>query len=150
MSRSAPIAVIILGSSLTASAQMPAGETVSVRGCVTRVQRDGTLSATGTARTATPDTASTEANSGETIEAFTLKDATTPVGQKKTTGRTEYALQGSGAELAKHLGHRVEITGSLLPSVAEVQAEKVTAAEGIRRVQVTRVKMIAAKCSATP
>ena len=48
MNRSTPIAVVILGLSLTASAQKPAGEAVSVRGCVERAQRDGSLSANAT------------------------------------------------------------------------------------------------------
>lgn len=149
MNRGTPIAVALLGLSLTASAQKPAGEEVSVRGCVERAQRDGTLGATATGRTATPNTAPTEANSGEMTGAFTLKDAT-PVSEKANTGRTEYVLQGHGAELANHVGHRVEIVGNLLPSVAEMQADKAKPAEGIRRVQVTAIKMIAAKCSATP
>jgi hypothetical protein len=149
MNRSTPIAVVILGLSFTASAQKPTGETVSVRGCVERPQRDGTLSATSTGRTASPNTAPTEANSGEMVDAFTLKDAT-PVNEKANTGRTEYTLQGNTAELAKHVGHRVEIAGNLLPSVAETQTDKAKPAEGIRRVQVTGVKMIASKCAATP
>jgi hypothetical protein len=149
MNRSTPIAVVILGLSFTASAQKPAGETVSVTGCVERAQRDGTLSANAAGTTATPNTAPSEANSGEMVNAFTLKDAT-PVSEKAATGRTEYALQGQGAELAKHVGHRVEIAGNLMPSVAEVQADKAKPADGIRRVQVTGVKMIASKCGATP
>jgi hypothetical protein len=107
------------------------------------------LSATAAGTTATPNTAPSEANSGELVNAFTLKDAT-PVGEKASSGPTEYALQGHGSELAKHVGHRVEIAGSLLPSVAELQANKAKPAEGIRRVQVTGVKMIAPKCSTKP
>ena len=149
MNRSTLIAVVIVGLSGSASAQKPAGETVSVSGCVERAQRDGSLSATAAGTTATPNTAPTEANSGEMVNAFTLKDAT-PVGEKASSGPTEYALQGNGSELAKHVGHRVEIAGSLLPSVAELQANKAKPAEGIRRVQVTGVKMIASKCSTKP
>jgi hypothetical protein len=149
MNQSTLIAVVLVGLSVSASAQKPAGEMVSVRGCVERAQRDGTLSVTATGRTATPNTAPTEANSGEMVDAFTLKDAT-PVSEKAATGRSEYVLQGNGAELAKHVGHRVEIAGNLLPSVAETQADKTRPAEGIRRVQVTGVKMIAAKCETKP
>ena len=149
MSRSRLIAVVIVGLSVNASAQNPAGESISVSGCVQRAQRDGSLSATAAGTTATPNTAPTEANSGEMVNAFTLKDATS-VGEKASSGRTEYALQGNGSELAKHVGHRVEIAGSLLPSVAELQADKAKPAEGIRRVQVTGVKMIASTCSTKP
>jgi len=149
MNRSTLIAVVVVGFSVSASAQKPAGETVSVRGCVERAQRDGSLSATAAGTTATPNTAPTEANSGEMVNAFTLKDAT-PVSEKAASGRTEYALQGNGAELAKHVGHRVEIAGNLMPSVAEAQADKTKPAEGIRRVQVTGVKMIASKCETKP
>ncbi len=149
MNRSALAAVVIVALSLTASAQKPAGETVTVSGCIERVQRDGTLSATAAGTTATPNTAPTEANSGELVNAFTLKDAT-PVGEKASSGPSEYALQGNVSELAKHVGHRVEIAGSLLPSVAELQADKAKPAEGIRRVQVSGVKMIASKCATKP
>jgi len=143
------IAVVVVGLSVTAAAQKPAGEAVSVRGCVQRAQRDGTLSVTSTGRTATPNTAPTEANSGELTDAFQLTDAT-PVSDKAATGHTEYVLQGSGSELAKHVGHRVEISGNLLPSAAELQADKKKPAEGIRRVQVTGLKMVASKCETKP
>ena len=105
------------------------------------------MSAAGT--TATPNSAPTEANSGEMVNAFHLKDAT-PVGDNAATGRTEYALQGNGAELAKHVGHRVDIAGTLLPSVADLQADKTKPADGIKRVQVTQVKMVASECAAKP
>jgi hypothetical protein len=149
MNRTMLTAVVISGLSLAVSAQKPAGETVSVRGCVERAQRDGSLSVSPSGTTATPNTAPAEANSGEMVNAFRLKDAT-PVSDSAATGRTEYALQGNGAELAKHVGHQVEIAGSLLPSVAEQQADKAKPAEGIRRVQVTGVKMVASKCSVKP
>jgi hypothetical protein len=84
------------------------------------------------------------------VEAFRLK-AATPVSEKASSGRrTEYALQGNGSELAKHVGHQVEIAGSLMPAVAEMQADKSKPAEGTRRVEVTGVKMIASKCPTKP
>jgi hypothetical protein len=135
--------------SLTVSAQKPATGTVAVRGCVERAQRDGSLSVSAAGTTATPNTAPAEANSGEMVNAFHLKDAT-PVGDTAATGRTEYALQGSASELAKHVGHQVEIAGALMPSVADLQADKSKPAEGIRRLQVTGVKMVASKCAAKP
>jgi hypothetical protein len=149
MNRSMLTAVVISGLSLAVSAQKPAGEPVSVSGCVERAQRDGTLSVTATGTTATPNTAPIEANSGEAVDRFTLKDAT-PVGKDSSSPRTEYALQGQGSELAKHVGHRVEIAGNLLPSPADLQADKAKPADGIRRMQVTAVKMIASKCPTKP
>jgi len=147
--KSALIAAVILACSFHASAQQPPANTVSIQGCVERAQRDGSLALTATGTTATPNTAPAEANSGELVNAFRLKDAT-PVGMKESTDRTEYALQGQGSELAKHVGHRVEIAGTLLPSVAERQADKAKPAEGIRGLQVTGVKMIDAKCATKP
>jgi hypothetical protein len=149
MNRSTLTALVIMGSPLLLSAQKPAAQTVAVRGCVERAQRDGSLSVATDGTTATPNSAPIEANSGELVNSFHLKDAT-PVDDKAATGRTEYVLQGSTSELAKHVGHSVEIAGTLLPSVADLQSDKARAAEGIRRVQVTGVKMVASKCATKP
>jgi len=149
MHKSALIAVVVLTGSIAAYAQKPAADTVSVRGCVERAQRDGSLAITATVTTATPNTAPAEANSGELVNAFRLKDAT-PVGVKEANDRTEYALQGQGSELARHVGHRVEVVGSLLPSVADLQADKARPAEGVPGLKVTSVKMIDSKCPAKP
>src|SRR5712692_6479674 len=147
MNRALIISFAIMGVALTAFAQKRAAESVSISGCVEQVQRDGSLGLTAAGTTATPNTAATEANSGEVVDAFRLTSATVSSGVKDSSDRTEYALQGNGPTRDKHVGHRVEIRGSLLPSVAESQTGKAGPAEGIARVQVTAVKMIATKCS---
>jgi hypothetical protein len=147
-------ASVVFGLCVHASAQTPQTETVSVSGCVERAQRDGSLSLTAAGTTATPNTAATESNSGDMVDAFRLTNATpiimgagrrAPSSARST--RTAYALQGFGQELAAHVGHRVQIIGSLLPSIADSQTEPSTPAEGIRRVQVATIKFIDKNCS---
>jgi hypothetical protein len=158
MHRRTIIASVVFGLCVHASAQTPPTETVSVSGCVERAQRDGSLSLTAAGTTATPNTAATEGNSGVMVDAFRLTNATpiimgagrrAPSSARSTESstRTAYALQGSGQELAAHVGHRVQIIGSLLPSIADSQTEPSTPAEGIRRVQVATIKFIDKNCS---
>ena len=53
--------------------------------------------------------------------------------------------------MAKHLGHRVEISGSLMPPLeAKLPSRDAATAEGVRTVQVTSVKMIGTDCTAKP
>jgi len=146
MKRIATVALMIAAAAAAASAQTP-GDTRAISGCVQRAQRDGSLGLTAAGTTATPNTAATEANSGEMVDAYRLTNALPGVDGQTAGERTEYALQGNGAELAKHVGHQVEIRGRLLPSVADAQAEKTRPAEGINRFQVTEVKMLGAKCT---
>ena len=105
-----------------------------------------------------PENAATEANNPEPTGRFMLLDAdpvatTPPVAQttaEKSTkpARTAYALRGREQELAKHVGHRVEITGALMPpAAAKLPAKTAATAEGIRAVQVESVKMLGTNCS---
>jgi hypothetical protein len=51
--------------------------------------------------------------------------------------------------LAKHVGHRVQIAGALMPPLAaKLPPKEAATAEGIRTVQVASVKMIGTDCSA--
>jgi hypothetical protein len=129
--------------------QTPAAATITVTGCVAPAQRDGSTGAKATGTAATPETAATEANNPEPTGKFMLVDASTAGGKEAQPLRSSYALRGQEQEVAKHLGHRVQITGTLLPPLAAKLPEKTAAtAEGIRAVQVTAVKMMGTDCSA--
>ena len=156
----------ILGS-ITLSAQTTPTPTpaptpsISVTGCVAQTQRDGSLAAKATGTQATPETAATEANNPDPTNRYQLVDATpltadgrladTPSAIAGKPKRTSYALRGQEKELAKHMGHRVEITGSLMPPIeTKLPPKAASTAEGIRAVQVTSLKMIGTDCSAKP
>ena len=166
MTRTATLLAIV--GSVTLSAQTPPAPTpaptasISVTGCVAQTQRDGSLAAKATGTQATPETAATEANNPDPTNRYQLVDATPltadgrPADTPSATAggkpeRTTYALRGQEKELAKHMGHRVEITGSLMPPIeTKLPPKAASTAEGIRAVQVTSLKMIGTDCSAKP
>jgi hypothetical protein len=147
---------------------------ITVRGCVSPSQRDGSLEARSAPSAApTPDRAPFEANSGEFVNAYLLTDATlvngagsdaaaAPKGTAATNGTaasngtgtymsspSSFTLQGLEPELAKHKGHRVEVVGTVMPPTAAGK-KPVTkaAAEGIQRLQISSVKMVGTNCKA--
>jgi hypothetical protein len=157
MTRTTTLCIVIASVSISAqtpsTAQKP---TIAVTGCVAPAQRDGSLSTKSTLTPPAPENAATEANNPEPSGRFMLLDAV-PVNppavatsSEKTAKptRTSYALRGSEQELAKHVGHRVEITGALMPPpAAKLPSKTAATAEGIRAVQVETVKMLGTNCS---
>jgi hypothetical protein len=151
MSKIAAIALIALvGATAIVSAQdapPPVSGTVSIRGCVAPVLRDGSLAPKpGTG--ATPETAPMEANSNEPAGVFMLLDA-------KTTTTTQsrpvsFALSGHEPELTKLNGARVEITGSIVPTAHSTPSTTGgVKGDGMQRVRVESVKKLAGPaCSA--
>ena len=154
MTRTATLFAIVASASLSAQTP-PAAQTppITVTGCVAEAQRDGSLGTKATGPQATPETATNEANNPTPTNRYQLMDATTsavatagPTDAKPA--RTTYALRGHEQELAKHLGHRVEVAGSLAPPLAaKLPAKEAAAAEGVRTVQVSSLKMIGTDCS---
>ena len=72
-------------------------------------------------------------------------------GEPNKADTTAYGLRGHDAELAKHVGHRVEIGGSLMaPLAAKLPPNSASTAEGVRTVQVSSVKMVGTDCSPKP
>lgn len=157
MIRIATLFAVAASVSLSAQTTSAPAPSVSVTGCVAEVQRDGSLGpkATGTGAT-TPATAATEANNPEPTNRYQLVDATpatppVPAGTAAKPTKTTYALRGQETELAKHVGHRVEIAGSLAaPLAAKVPPKAASTADGTRTVQVSTVKMVGTDCSARP
>ena len=153
--------LLAMVASVSLSAQTPPAQTssVSVTGCIAQVQRDGSLGPKASGVQATPQTAADEANNPNPTNRYELLDAT-PAGSEEKPGetatagtaakpaRTTYALRGQENELAKHQGHRVQITGALMPAPAEkLPAKDAKAAETVKTVQVASVKMMGMDCS---
>jgi len=126
MTRTATLFAIVASASLSAQTP-PAAQTppITVTGCVAEAQRDGSLGTKATGPQATPETATNEANNPTPTNRYQLTDATSAAATAGTAGtadakpaKTTYALRGHEQELAKHLGHRVEVAGSLAPPLA--------------------------------
>ena len=118
---------------------------ITVTGCVMQAQRTGSLADdTGAGTAATPTTAPVDANTSEPVDAYLLTNASQVTDSEKRERPTSYTLEGHAAELAKHKGHRVEVTGQLLP--ARPKSGTKAAVPGIERIAVASVKMLSAEC----
>jgi hypothetical protein len=112
------------------------GGSVTITGCVQRGEADGSLAGTALGTSVPPADAGPTANVNPAV-GFMLTDAT-PVSSAARSGgrggaavgtggaagsdsgvnRTSYALEGAADELTKHLGHRMEVTGTIAPVAA--------------------------------
>jgi len=105
------------------------GNTVTVEGCIQK----------GAA--ATP--ACTTGTTGSNASAFMLTSAAKPATSKDTAPiASSYKLSADDSKLTPHVGHKVEISGTVEPPSASASAA--TAAPTLK---VDNVKMIAATCT---
>jgi hypothetical protein len=146
-------AIVAVVGPLTPQAQtQPASEKpdVVVSGCIMQAQRTGSLADdTGAGVVATPNTAPAEANNAEPVNAYLLTNASAAgTAERERALPKSYTLQGHEQELAKHLGHHVQVTGRLLPPRTPPVAGAKATAPGIERIAVNTVKMLDAKCPA--
>src|SRR5580765_21518 len=146
----------------TSPAQRPtsttASDSITVTGCLQRESSTATAGTTGTS-------GSTSASSS--VSGFILK--VIPPSTASTTGSTaagatttgtsgntaSYKLDADDSKLTPHVGHKVEITGSLDKSMSTAPAGSTSAAGGASasagsngpKLKVDTVRMIAASCS---
>jgi len=149
------LVVLVAGSAAFggAAAQTPdPSGRVTVNGCVERAQRNGSLAGTDVGTTASPNTAPTEANSGELVNRFLLTDAA--AGDRAARAQTSaaepparYALEGHEQELANYVSQRVEVVGRLAaPRSSGKGATQAGLASGTSRINVESIKPIARDC----
>jgi hypothetical protein len=160
---------MVATATVTFSAQDPStpapSATVSVVGCVQRIDESGSLDTTIPERTASPEQAGVRANSGEPAPGFMLTDAT-PAAMHKTPStrkdspasardvpRVRYVMIGEEKELAKYLGQRVRVQGTLPPpptKPAETAPVGTSGAAQIQsntaRLKVTSIERVAPDC----
>lgn len=144
------------GLALAQTKSAPMNSVITVRGCVAPAQRDGSLGPKAGA-TATTDTAIAEANSLEPTGKFILLDAAQTPGVRtpstapasSTPARpVSYSLSGHESELARYNASRVEIVGSIAPTVGSgLGGPNAEAADGVQRIRVTSMKKVAGSCS---
>lgn len=107
---------------------MAKADTITVEGCIEK----GTAGTTGTTGT-----------TGSSPSAFTLVSATKPAASRETTPiASSYRLDAADSKLSPHVGHKVEISGTVEQPTASASAA--TAAPTLK---VDNVKMIAATCT---
>jgi len=153
------IATLAIFGTATLFAAAPQSQTpspnmkVAASGCVTQAERNGSLADdTGTGISSTPATAPVDANSAQPVNAYLLTSAERITAETEDTTKeaiTSYALVGHEQELAKHKGHRVEISGQLMAprAGADSTAGKI-AASNVQRIAVDSIKMLSAECPA--
>ena len=146
------------------AAQAPSGAQagkLTIVGCVERAQRDGSVAGTPVGTSATsPNTADDEANSGAMVDRFLLTGAATsetadgappspttaaPAGDQQPA--RSYALRGHDQELRGHVGHKVEVTGTVTaPRQPQSNRAEAAAASGVQQLVVDSVKMVKESC----
>jgi hypothetical protein len=142
-------AVLSLLGSGSISAQST-GPSVTASGCVNRALNNGSLAGGPGVPPTTPNRAAVLANSNEPTGVILLNGATPPrpSGEAAThdaaaTVPLSYVLDGSLRDLEPHLGHQVEVTGSL-QTVNEGPKDAQTT---VRHIRVASIKMIATECA---
>jgi hypothetical protein len=105
------------------------GNTVTVEGCIQKGAAGSPAGTTGT--------------TGSSAGAFMLTSAAKPATSKETAPiASSYKLDADDSKLSPHVGHKVEISGTVAPPSASASAA--TAAPTLK---VDNVKMIAANCT---
>jgi hypothetical protein len=101
--------------------------TITVEGCI---QKGAASSPGGTTGT-----------TGSSASAFMLTSAAKPATSRETAPiASSYKLDADDSKLSPHVGHKVEISGTVQPSSA-------SAAAGAPTLKVDNVKMVAATCT---
>ena len=163
------LSAVLLGTALLFAQAPQNGEKITVAGCLQRAQLNGSVGGTIVGTSASPNTAPQEANSGLLVDAFLLSEATPvvagvpqPPGVTSSSGSsaetaatgtsgkadiTTYGLSGREAELERHQGARLEVTGIVEPPVTSRRgtADPATAS-GAKRLKVESFKILADKC----
>lgn len=129
--------------SQTSSSSSP--KTITVSGCVQRAAQapTGTSGSTSASRDSEVKfllTSAAMSSSGATGTAGTA--GTAPA---STAVASEYRLDADDAKLTPHVGHKVEISGTVESSAGATQAPSASAANA-PKLKVDSVKMIAATC----
>jgi hypothetical protein len=151
---SAACAAIVLGVSVgilaqdapapQAGAKSSAAKTITVTGCVAKAQpaATGTAGAPGAA-SAKDETkfVLSNASMGSGGAAGTAGAAGAPA----TAIASEYKLDGDDAKLTPHVGHKVEITGTVQESKAVTEAPAASAANA-PKLKVDNLKMVSPSC----
>ncbi len=146
---SAACAAIAVGVSVGLLAQEPpaqqtpsqgaAAKAITVSGCVAKAEA-GPTGTTGAAGAASENTKFVLKNA-----ARGTSDTAGTAGAAATAIASEYRLDGDDAKLTPHVGHKVEITGTVEQAKGAAEAPAASGASA-PKLKVDSVKMIASSC----
>jgi hypothetical protein len=160
------LVLLVVGTAITLTTTLHAADRPIIAvGCVNRAAQSGSMTATAVAPPATSDTAGTIANTATLTNEFMLNGATSPeatdaaraaaaAGLATTSpgAPVSYVLDVRRSQIEPHVGHRIEVTGTLLPlagtTPAAPSALKGDAESRVQHIRVTSVRMLADSCNA--
>lgn len=136
------------------TAQGPTSASTVAIGCINRAAQTGSVGGSAGVPPATPATAEVLANSSDVVNTFLLNAATPPdateeararaaAGEPPTELQTAYVLDGKPQDFEGHLGHRVEVTGTLL---APNDGGPAAAKSNVKHIRVTAIRMLSTTC----
>jgi hypothetical protein len=130
------------GLSAQTSSQSTSAKTITVTGCVNRSQQTPT-GTTGTSGATSKETKFVLTNASHSTSGTTgTSGATTP---PATAIASEYRLDSDDAKLIPHVGHKVEITGTVEQPTGTEQKPAASAANA-PTLKVDNVKMVSTTC----
>lgn len=145
---------IALGTSVAVLAQDPqstgtasqstSAKTITVSGCVSRAQNSPTGTTGSTAASTTAETKFVLTNASLSTKTATGTSGTTAA-PPATAIASEYKLDADDTKLTEHVGHKVEITGTVEPPTRAEQQPPASAANS-PTLKVQDVKMVSTTC----
>src|SRR5262245_26307426 len=135
------------------SSQSAAPKTITVSGCVQRAQATptGTTGSTSSASASEPKFILTNATAGGSSSSSATAGTTGTASRSGASAASEYRLDASDAKLSPHVGHKVEITGTLdsaspSASTSSTSSASSSSSSNAPKLKVDDVKMVAATC----
>jgi hypothetical protein len=142
------VGVVFAQAPTSSASQSPStsADTVTVTGCVARADQSPTGTSGSTSTPATTPEAKFILTNAALSPSTSGATGTSGSATSATSIASEYKLDASDAKLSTHVGHKVEITGTVQqPSMSE---QKPTAsAANSPTLKVDTVKMVASTCS---
>ena len=125
--------------------QASAAKTITVTGCVAKAEpaATGTAGAAGAAASAKDDTKFVLSNAA--ISPSATAGTAGAANPSASAIASEYKLDGDDAKLTPHVGHKVEITGTVADAKGAPQAPAASAANA-PKLKVDNLKMVSPSC----
>lgn len=129
------------------STQSSSAKSVTVTGCIQRAEQSptGTSGTTGATRPSDTKFLLTSA-AMSTSGSSTGTAGTTGTTAPSTAVASEYRLDADDAKLTPHVGHKVEIAGTVAEQSSSMTQPPAASAANAPKLKVDTVKMIAATC----
>jgi hypothetical protein len=130
------------------STQSSSAKSITVTGCLQRAEQapTGTSGTTGTMRRSNDTKFLLTSASMSSSSSSTGTAGTTGTTAPSTAVASEYRLDADDAKLTPHVGHKVEIAGTVDQSSSSMTQPPAASAANAPKLKVDTVKMIAATC----